>query len=292
MRALWTPSPDRIAACGHDQVRQPRWPTQPVRTCQIRKRCSSFRSITRANSGLRYGISPVSSARRGSARSCRAPTCGRPGSFPDADLECRRDLVGPRRRRRRHCCSRAKTGSGRRQPSRSCVATWPPLPTACSTPVSMSVMSWPAWLPNCPAAYVTALAAAAIGAVYTSTSPDFGTAGVLDRFGQVAPKVLVAADAYLYGGQRHDCLSRLREIGAGLPSVQRVVVVPFVGDDPDLSGIANASTWADFAAADRPSPFRFVGCRSTRRCRFCSRRARPECRSAWCIEPAESCSPI
>ena len=113
------------------------------------------------------------------------------------------------------------------------------------------------WLPNAPHAYITALAAAAIGAVYTSTSPDFGASGVLDRFGQVAPKVLVAADAYVYGGQRYDCLSRLAEIVAGLPSVQRVIVVPFVADKADLAGIAHASMWSDFApATDRPVPFR------------------------------------
>ncbi len=58
-----------------------------------------------------------------------------------------------------------------------------------------------AWLPNIPEAYVTALAAATIGAMYTSTSPDFGSTGVLDRFGQVKPKVLVATDGYLYGGR-------------------------------------------------------------------------------------------
>ena len=85
-----------------------------------------------------------------------------------------------------------------------------------------------AWLPNIPQAFITALAAAAIGAVYTSTSPDFGVSGVLDRFGQVKPKVLVAADGYVYAGNAHDCLARLRKIRAGLPSVKKVVVVPYL----------------------------------------------------------------
>ncbi|MDQ1463778.1 MAG: acetoacetyl-CoA synthetase, partial [Actinomycetota bacterium] len=114
-----------------------------------------------------------------------------------------------------------------------------------------------AWLPNIPEAFITALAAAAIGAVYTSTSPDFGTSGVLDRFGQVAPKLLVAADGYVYGGRTHDCLERLREIRAGLPSVRRVVVVPYLTALPDLSGIADAVRWNEFAVATAEAlPFR------------------------------------
>jgi acetoacetyl-CoA synthetase len=114
-----------------------------------------------------------------------------------------------------------------------------------------------AWLPNIPEAFITALAAAAIGAVYTSTSPDFGTSGVLDRFGQVAPKLLVAADGYVYGGRTHDCLERLREIRAGLPSVRRVVVVPYLTALPDLSGIPDAVRWDEFAVATAEAlPFR------------------------------------
>jgi acetoacetyl-CoA synthetase len=104
-----------------------------------------------------------------------------------------------------------------------------------------------AWLPNVPQAYVTALAAASIGAIYTSTSPDFGASGVLDRFGQVEPKVLVAADGYRYGGRSHDCLSRLREIRGALPSLRRVVVVPYLADDLDVRGIGDAVLWKEFA---------------------------------------------
>lgn len=114
-----------------------------------------------------------------------------------------------------------------------------------------------AWLPNIPQAYVTAMAAASIGAIYTSTSPDFGVGGVLDRFGQVAPKVLVAADGYVYGGKSHDCIERLREIRAGLPSVRKVVVVPYLADAPDLDGIADAVRWPEFVdVAGKTSPVR------------------------------------
>jgi len=112
-----------------------------------------------------------------------------------------------------------------------------------------------AWLPNIPQAYVTALAAATIGAMYTSTSPDFGSSGVLDRFGQVAPKVLVATDGYLYGGRAHDCLARLKEIRAGLPTVSTVVVVPGLTEAPDVAAIG-AVLWSDFAKpTDAPPPF-------------------------------------
>jgi len=109
-----------------------------------------------------------------------------------------------------------------------------------------------AWLPNIPQAYVTALAAATIGAVYTSTSPDFGVSGVLDRFGQVAPKVLVAADGYVYGGKSHDCLERLREIHAGLPSARQLVVVPYLADAPATDGLRNAVLWPDFVRPTSP----------------------------------------
>jgi acetoacetyl-CoA synthetase len=113
-----------------------------------------------------------------------------------------------------------------------------------------------AWLPNIPEAYVTALAAATIGAVYTSASPDFGSAGVLERFGQVAPKVLVATDGYVYGGRTHDCLGRLKEIRAGLPATHVVVVVPGLAAAPDVSGVEGVVLWNDFARqTDRPPPF-------------------------------------
>ena len=77
-----------------------------------------------------------------------------------------------------------------------------------------------AWMPNTPETVIAMLATNAIGAVFTSTSPDFGVSGVLDRFGQVEPTVLVAADGYVYGGKRHDRLDRLGEVVAGLPTLK------------------------------------------------------------------------
>jgi acetoacetyl-CoA synthetase len=84
-----------------------------------------------------------------------------------------------------------------------------------------------ALLPNVPETVVAMLATASIGAVFSSSSPDFGTAAVLDRFGQIEPRVLFVGDGYWYGGKRFDSLARLDALIAGLPSVELVVVVPY-----------------------------------------------------------------
>ncbi len=88
-----------------------------------------------------------------------------------------------------------------------------------------------AWLPNLPDTYVVMLAAASLGAVFSSCSPDFGVGGVLDRFGQIEPVLLFATDGYVYGGRRHDCLDRLGDIRAGLPTVTSTVLVPYLTDE-------------------------------------------------------------
>ncbi len=90
-------------------------------------------------------------------------------------------------------------------------------------------------LPNCPEAIVAMLAATSLGAVWSSCSPDFGVRGVLDRFGQIEPKVLFAADGYWYGGKSHSLVERVAEIRAGLPTVERVVSVAFLGQG-ELAG--------------------------------------------------------
>lgn len=103
-----------------------------------------------------------------------------------------------------------------------------------------------AWLPNVPETCELMLAAAARGGVFSSCSPDFGADGVLDRFGQIRPRVLVAADGYRYGGKEFDCLGRLRQIVANLGGPERIVVVPFLSPDPDLGGLPGAVTWEIF----------------------------------------------
>ncbi len=104
------------------------------------------------------------------------------------------------------------------------------------------------FVPNMPESIIAMLAAASLGAVWTSCSPDFGVQGVLDRFGQVEPKVLFTADGYHYNGKSHDSLGRIAEVLSQLPTVVRVVVFPLLAGEPDVSNIANATTLADFTA--------------------------------------------
>ncbi|HQE40566.1 MAG TPA: AMP-binding protein, partial [Zoogloea sp.] len=103
-----------------------------------------------------------------------------------------------------------------------------------------------AYMPNMPDTVVVMLAAASLGAIFSSASPDFGVQGVLDRFGQIEPKVLVAVDGYYYNGKIIDCLDRLAAITDGLPSVKRVVVVPYVHAHHDISHVHHARMLADF----------------------------------------------
>ena len=101
------------------------------------------------------------------------------------------------------------------------------------------------WLPNVGEAYAVMLAAASVGAVFSSTSPDFGATGVLDRFGQIEPKLLIAADGYHYGGQRFDCTERLAEIRAGLPTVGATVVLNRTGTPDPPEGTVDFDAWIE-----------------------------------------------
>ncbi|CAA7625013.1 Acetyl-coenzyme A synthetase 1 [Candidatus Terasakiella magnetica] len=104
------------------------------------------------------------------------------------------------------------------------------------------------YLPNMPEAVIFMLAAASLGAIWSSASPDFGVQGVLDRFGQIAPKVLVAADGYFYSGKTLDCLDKLAEIVPAIASIERVVIVPYTRERADLSAVPKAVHLADFTA--------------------------------------------
>jgi acetoacetyl-CoA synthetase len=105
-----------------------------------------------------------------------------------------------------------------------------------------------AYLPNLPAAVVAMLATASIGAIFSSASPDFGVQGVLDRFGQIEPKVLFACDGYFYNGKVIDCLGKVAEIAAQMPSLQRVVIVPYAGSRGDIASVKQGVSLADFVA--------------------------------------------
>jgi len=103
------------------------------------------------------------------------------------------------------------------------------------------------YLPNIPETVIAMLAANSIGAVWSSCSPDFGVQGVRDRFGQIEPRVLFCAAAYRYNGKVFDCLDRVRELADRIPSIERIVVTPYVADQVDLSGLSKAVMWDDFA---------------------------------------------
>ena len=111
-------------------------------------------------------------------------------------------------------------------------------------------------LPNVPEAIVVLLAAASIGAVLSTASPDFGVRGVIDRFGQVEPRLLFVTDGYSYRGKRYETLERVPEIVAGLPSVERTVVVPNLGDAP--TAIPALIPLEDFIAPFPPSEIPFA----------------------------------
>ena len=115
-----------------------------------------------------------------------------------------------------------------------------------------------AYLPNIPGAVIAMLAASSIGAIWSSCSPDFGVQGVLDRFGQIEPRILFSADGYFYNGKTIDVLPRLAQIVAELPSVEKVIVIPYTQRSPDISGVARAVDVHAFMAPFRMRPIEFA----------------------------------
>ena len=113
------------------------------------------------------------------------------------------------------------------------------------------------YMPNMPETVAFMLATSSLGAIWSSASPDFGVQGVLDRFGQIEPKVLVSADGYFYSGKSHPSTDKLPAIVAGMPSLEAVVVVPYTQERADLAGIAKAVHLEDFVAPYPAGPVEF-----------------------------------
>ena len=111
------------------------------------------------------------------------------------------------------------------------------------------------YLPNCPEAIIAMLATSSIGAVWSSCSPDFGINGVVDRFGQIKPKVLFCADGYFYNGNRHDSLSSVKGVLDIIDSIEVTVVTPFSSNDFSLDDVRGAVHWQDFLEADAGPEF-------------------------------------
>lgn len=105
-----------------------------------------------------------------------------------------------------------------------------------------------AYLPNIPAATVAFLATCSIGAVWSSCSPDFGVNSVLDRFKQIEPKVLIAVDGYSYNGKSFDRLEVVQQLCKSLPTLEKVVLVPYLSKDAIVDGLQNAVSWHETTA--------------------------------------------
>jgi len=112
------------------------------------------------------------------------------------------------------------------------------------------------FLPNVAEAVIAMLATTSIGAVWSSCSPDFGIDGVVDRFGQIEPKVLFAADGYFYNGKTCDSLQRLAEIVREIRSIEKVVVVPLLNPRPALEGVRNSVVFNEYLD-EHAAPLRF-----------------------------------
>jgi acetoacetyl-CoA synthetase len=115
-----------------------------------------------------------------------------------------------------------------------------------------------AFMPNIPETIIAMLAAASIGATWSSCSPDFGVGGVLDRFGQIEPSVLVTIDGYTYAGKPFDTMGRVADIAGHLPSLKRVVVVPFLNEQPDLQRLDVGVSWDAFVGDVSAQPLSFM----------------------------------
>jgi acetoacetyl-CoA synthetase len=102
------------------------------------------------------------------------------------------------------------------------------------------------FVPNMPESIIAMLAVASIGAVWSSCSPDFGVKGVLDRFGQTQPRVLFTADGYYFKGKPLDSIERIVGIVKELPSIEKIVVIPYVSEEPDISSLPHAAHYRDF----------------------------------------------
>ncbi len=100
-----------------------------------------------------------------------------------------------------------------------------------------------AFVPNIPQASIALMATLSLGAVWSSCSPDFGAESVLDRFRQIEPKILIAVDGYTYNGKPYDCMKQVKQIKEALPSVEQVILIPYLNEKPDSKDLDNAVLW-------------------------------------------------
>ena len=114
------------------------------------------------------------------------------------------------------------------------------------------------YMPNMPETIIAMLAAVSIGAIWASASPDFGVQGVLDRFGQIRPKLLIAVDGYYYNGKNIDCLEKIKKIQPQLESLEKTIIVPFFDASPDIDDLHGDTVLdEEFTAAFTPQEIEF-----------------------------------
>ena len=115
-----------------------------------------------------------------------------------------------------------------------------------------------AYIPNCAEAIIAMLATLSLGAIWSSTSPDFGATGVLDRFSQISPKILISVNGVIYNGKKLDHITKLKPVVEGLPSVEKVIIIPFVDDIGDVDSLDKNKnrivTWKDFLDTEKQLP--------------------------------------
>ena len=106
------------------------------------------------------------------------------------------------------------------------------------------------YMPNMMETLIAALAAISLGAIWSSASPDFGVQGVLDRFGQINPKVLIGVDGYYYNGKSVDVLTKIKDVAKQMGSLERIVIVPFAGSSISVEEVSDKAVSADEFIAD------------------------------------------
>ena len=116
------------------------------------------------------------------------------------------------------------------------------------------------FLPNLPETVIAMLATSSLGAVWASCSPDFGVQGVLDRFEQIQPKVLLTADGYFYKGKTHDNLKDVQEIASKIPSIQQVIVIDYTTAHPNIEPLEKSILWTKVLSTYTPKTLNFVDC--------------------------------
>ena len=226
---LWTPSPERVAASGMTafmRQAESRWAvTLPDDEALWRWSVDAPEKFW----SLIWDFCGVIASARGERVLVDADRMPGARFFPDARLSFAENLM------RRRDASPALVFRGEDKVRRA--VTWAELHDAVSRMAqAMRGMGLgegdrvAAYMPNMPETVIAMLAANSIGAIFSSASPDFGVQGVVDRFGQIEPRLLILADGYHYGGKTLSCLDKLPEILARMPCIERAVVVPYVGE--------------------------------------------------------------